>query len=112
MINKERIGMPFGLMTDEEQEFLEGLRYCVYEVEVIYYADAIKYLAENDNSLRNSLELADECCFELKNINSETLATLLRQQEINEQISEIESDMEYLFDEYELDFEPGDIEWS
>jgi len=24
MINKERIGMPFGLMTDEEQEFLEG----------------------------------------------------------------------------------------
>ena len=39
-----------------------------FDVEVIYYATAIEYLKENDNSLRESLELAHELGFELKKL--------------------------------------------
>ena len=46
-------------------------------VEIIYYYKAIKYLAEFDASLSESLEIANELGYELKNINSELLASLL-----------------------------------
>ena len=46
-------------------------------VEIIYYYKAIKYLQEFDPSLNESLELANELGYELNNINSELLASLL-----------------------------------
>lgn len=46
--------------------------------EVIYYADAIQFLNENDNSLKDSLQLASEVGYNLADINSCTLASLLK----------------------------------
>ena len=46
-------------------------------VEIIYYHNAIKYLQEFDSSLYESLKLASELGYELVNINSELLASLL-----------------------------------
>lgn len=47
-------------------------------VEVIYYSFAIKYLAENDPSLKESLEIASEYGHNINQLNSELLAGLLK----------------------------------
>jgi hypothetical protein len=52
--------------------------------EVIYYFNAMKYLSENDNSLHESIALALEYGYELKDITSEVLASLLKTQKNNE----------------------------
>lgn len=52
----------------------------ITDVEVIYYAVAMEYLINNDNSLRESIDIAIEYGYQLKNINSELLATLLKSQ--------------------------------
>ena len=46
-------------------------------VEIIYYTVAMKILRENDPSLNDSLALAKDYGFELDNLNSEKLASLL-----------------------------------
>ena len=48
-----------------------------FQIEIIYYSKAIKYLSENDQSLCKSLELADDFGYELKDLNSELLASIL-----------------------------------
>jgi hypothetical protein len=60
-------------------EYLRGLNddYNITDAEVIYYASAIAYLAKEDQSLTESLEIANECWFKLDKLNSETLASLL-----------------------------------
>ena len=47
-----------------------------FNVEIIYYYKAIEYLKEHDTSLAESVELAADLGYELKNINSETLASI------------------------------------
>ena len=47
-----------------------------FNVEIIYYYKAMEYLKENDCSLSESIEIANEMGFALENINSETLASL------------------------------------
>lgn len=47
-----------------------------FNVEIIYYSKAIKYLAENDASLGESINISLEIGLSLENINSETLASL------------------------------------
>lgn len=47
-----------------------------FDVEIIYYSTAMKYLTEHDQSLSESIEIAIERGYELENINSETLASL------------------------------------
>jgi hypothetical protein len=51
-----------------------------FNVEIIYYSNAIEYLKEHDNSLRESLNLAAELCLEVQNLSSEVLASLLASQ--------------------------------
>ena len=65
-----------------------------FEQEVIYYATAIKYLQENDPSLSESMEIASEYGFTLENINSEVLASLLKTQNVREDFSELETEIE------------------
>ena len=60
--------------TDEIQEELQDNGF--FDVEIIYYSKAIKYLQENDASLYRSLEIAEEMGYTLENINSELLASL------------------------------------
>ncbi len=49
----------------------------ITQTDIIYYAKAIKYLAENDSALHQSLELAKYYGYTIDNINSELLASLL-----------------------------------
>ena len=52
--------------------------------EIIYYHYAIEFLKENDASLHNSLEIAEELGYSIKDLNSELLASLLKTR-INEE---------------------------
>jgi len=63
----------------EIDEFTEYVTDRINEQEIIYYSNAIEFLSENDDSLLNSIELAENMGYELKNINSELLASLLLQ---------------------------------
>lgn len=48
-----------------------------FDKEIIYYANAIEFLRENDPSLRNSLVIASDLGYDTRSLNSEILASLL-----------------------------------
>ncbi len=75
-----------GDLPDTIDEFMELVEERVGEIEVIYYHNAIEYLLENDPSLQESLAVAHDMGCTLENLNSETLATLLKQQNTREEI--------------------------
>jgi intracellular sulfur oxidation DsrE/DsrF family protein len=47
-----------------------------FEVEIIYYSNAIEYLKRNDPSLSESMEIATQYDYKLYMLNSEVLASL------------------------------------
>jgi len=51
-----------------------------FNIEIIYYFNAMEYLSTHDNSLKESLNLAYELGYTIENINSEILASLLASQ--------------------------------
>lgn len=55
-----------------------------FDVEIIYYGIAMQYLAKYDTSLRESLEIASDMGYELKDLSSEILASLLASQRCRE----------------------------
>lgn len=59
-------------VKNNEQEIIDS------NAETIYYSDAIDYLKENDRTLTESLELAKNAWYDLDNLNSCILATLLK----------------------------------
>jgi len=75
-----------------------------FDIEIIY-SRAMEYLMNNDNSLRESLSIASEMGFELKNLNSETLASLLASQNAREEFSALENEITEFFNELEPDEE-------
>jgi len=56
--------------------------------EVIYYSNAMEYLSENDASLNESLGLASDMGYEVGNLNSEILASLLKGEEMRDSLVE------------------------
>ena len=72
-----------------------------FDIDVIYYSNAIEYLRENDPSLKESLAIASEYGFELGSLSSETLASLLKSQNERENFSELESEINDFFAELE-----------
>lgn len=48
-----------------------------FNVDIIYYSNAIEYLKRYDNCLTESIELAIEYGYTIENLNSELLASLL-----------------------------------
>jgi len=86
--------------TEELREYLQEINEDrqITDDEVIYYASAMDYLKENDPSLNESLELAEEYGYQLKDLNSEKLASILKSNNniadydefINDVISELE----------------------
>lgn len=78
-------------------ELMEALEEQVNEIEVIYYHNAIEYLSENDPSLQESLGLAGDLGYTVENINSELLATLLKQEDVRGKLGEYRDDIEALF---------------
>ena len=72
-----------------------------FDIEIIYYSNAIKYLQENDASLQESLEIAEEYGYELKNLNSEVLASLLKSQNVRDEFLEFRDEINDFFQELE-----------
>jgi hypothetical protein len=68
-----------------------------FNVEIIYYARAMEYLKENDPSLQESLEIANDFGFSLDSLNSETLASLLASRNAEEQFFELQSEIDEFF---------------
>ena len=77
---------------DDLSNLLEDTGFFHESREIIYYSRAIKYLQENDPSLCEAFEIADEMGYEVKNLNSELLATLLYQRNFREEFYELEAD--------------------
>ena len=74
--------------SDTFELFEEYVQERIYESDVIYYSEAIKFLAENDPSSQISLELASDCGYE--NLSSEVLATVLLQELLQGELPDLE----------------------
>ena len=72
-----------------------------FNCDVIYYSNAIKYLQENDPSLRESLEIAEEYGYDIKNLNSEILASLLKSQNVRNEFLELRDEINEFFESLE-----------
>lgn len=70
-----------------------------FDIEIIYYSRAIEYLSENDASLRESLAIAGEMGYDTENLNSEILASILASQNVREEFSELENEINEFFEE-------------
>ena len=81
-----------------------------FDVEIIYYARAMEYLTENDDSLQESLKLADELGYSPGDLNSEILASLLASQNAREEWNELEDEITDFLDSLEEDEEEEDEE--
>ena len=79
------------------EEYEERIQQSIHENEIIYYAKAMIYLQENDNSLYESLSIASELGYTVENLNSELLATLLYQQELFKEWNNIAKQIEEYF---------------
>ena len=87
---------------DYFQNFCDKLNDEIFCLEMIYYSNAIEYLKENDNSLFESLQIASEYCYDVSDLNSEVLATLLYQKRTTDLYYENISDkVEELFEQLE-----------
>lgn len=69
-----------------------------FDIEIIYYSKAMDYLRENDPSLQESLEIAYDNGYELKNINSELLASLLASENVQSEFYDLESEINDFFE--------------
>ena len=92
---KSEIDLPY---YADDCETFESLRESIednngFDIEIIYYSRAIEYLKENDNSLRESLEIASDMGYELKNLSSEVLASLLASQNARSEFEELETEI-------------------
>ena len=93
----------FEYFNKENDNFLfDGFREyiidSILDFEIIYYSKAMAYLTENDNSLTRSLNIAEVVGLEVANLNSETLATLLYQDNLYNEWSEIENEIMQYFE--------------
>ena len=68
-----------------------------FNIDIIYYYNAIEYLKEHDNSLNESLNLAAQLCYEVQNLNSEVLASLLASQNARTDFYDKETDIDNFF---------------
>jgi predicted hydrocarbon binding protein len=76
------------------EELTERIEERIQETEVIYYSEAISILKEEDQSLTESFEIAEEFGYTLKNLNSEVLATLIVQTRLNEELYDFIKEVE------------------
>jgi hypothetical protein len=88
---------------DELRELLDNNG--AFNVEIIYYSNAIAFLQKNDPSLTESLELANDCGYTPKNLNSEILASLLASEYARIEFEDMESEVTDLINSFELEEE-------
>ena len=69
-----------------------------FNVEIIYYTYAMEYLMARDPSLRESIGIAEEYGYTLKNVTSEELASLLASRECREEFMSYEDEITEFFE--------------
>lgn len=74
-----------------------------FQIDIIYYSNAIEYLKNNDPSLLDSINIALDYGFELKDINSELLASLLASENFKNEFFSYEDKIISLFVNIEFD---------
>lgn len=104
-INELLSEFEFNYQGESFDQVHENIQEWIYQQEIVYYSRAIEYLTENDPSLVESMELADEMGFSVINLNSEALATLLYQNELQTNFYELESELMELINQYEMEEE-------
>lgn len=72
-----------------------------FDIDVIYYTNAIDYLREYDPSLRKSLAIAYDRGFTADNLNSEVLASLLKTENVKNDFYSLKDDINNFFEELE-----------
>ena len=82
---------------DELYEELDNDR--AFDIDIIYYSEAIKYLQKEDPSLKESLEIAEEYGYGLSGLSSEVLASLLASQRVREDFQRYESELNEILSE-------------
>jgi hypothetical protein len=70
-----------------------------FEVEIIFFSEAINYLKEEDPSLKESLEIAEEYGYSLSGLSSEVLASLLASQRVRENFKRYEDELNEILSE-------------
>lgn len=65
-----------------------------FEIDIIYYSKAMKYLSENDASLSESVEIASDMGYSAENLNSELLASLHASQKVREDFYSITDEID------------------
>jgi len=65
-----------------------------FDIDIIYYSKAIRYLTENDASLSESIDIAVDMGYELENVNSELLASLHASQKAREDFHDITDEID------------------
>lgn len=78
-------------------ELIEAIQEEITQDEVIYYSNAMEYLIENDNSLMKSCQLASDMGCETHNLNSEMLATILKQHNLNQELYKLQDEIEEIY---------------
>lgn len=86
-------------LEDLEEDFYQMIN----EHEMIYYSKCMNFLREYDNSLRESLIIAEELGYTPKNLTSEILATLLIQRFMNDEVNEIIEELKEILEEEETE---------
>jgi hypothetical protein len=76
---------------EEVRDLLEDNN--AFNVEIIYYSKAMRYLSEYDATLKESLNIALEYGYSLKDLNSETLASLLASENARTEFYELENEI-------------------
>jgi hypothetical protein len=93
-------------LTDAEFTTFEEIRDILedngaFHVEIIYYSEAMKFLTRYDNSLNHSLGLANDLGYELPDINSELLASLLASELARSEFYELKNDINIVLNNIE-----------
>lgn len=86
----------FNHEPESMNQVIEEIETLIFQTEVIYYSVAIDILKNNDASLRESLEIAEELGYSPINLNSEILATLLIQKYLQEDATKLIEEIENL----------------
>lgn len=97
------VDVPFDMDESEigsAEDVFDYIEYRINDIEVIYSANAMKILSENDQSLQISMGYANDLGFSCKDINSELLATILCQESARDELSDVRDDIEEVVDEW------------
>ena len=72
-----------------------------FNIEIIYYHKAMEFLLNNDNSLRDSFEIASELGYNVDGLNSEILASLLASKLVRDEFYQLEDEINKFFEQLE-----------